>query len=224
MYTHIKVFSVFLSIACFEAKSLLYSAEDFSDPAAQPKPPAQRFGNVGHLGVQLICLALQRGHPFFGGFEFLTALRPAFEPESTKDGTSRNNVAIDIEWTTTTTKIRERVYFILVICSWPSNLYNWRELFSLLFRKKNISATTREMEREGWVGVVLWDLYHMTKHNQNGAALFNKTVTVIENQRNSSSRFLKARLDMRFLMRFLMRFRIQNAPYPTLHECLFREA
>ena len=31
---------------------------------------------------------------------------------------------------------------------------------------------------------------------------------------------LKARLHMRFLMRF----RIQNAPYPTLHECLFREA
>ena len=35
---------------------------------------------------------------------------------------------------------------------------------------------------------------------------------------------LKARLHMRFLMRFLMRFRVQNAPYPTLHECFFREA
>ena len=34
----------------------------------------------------------------------------------------------------------------------------------------------------------------------------------------------KARLHMRFLMRFLMRFRVQNAPYPTLHECFFREA
>ena len=31
---------------------------------------------------------------------------------------------------------------------------------------------------------------------------------------------LKARLHIRFLMRF----RVQNAPYPTLHECLFREA
>ena len=29
----------------------------------------------------------------------------------------------------------------------------------------------------------------------------------------------KARLHMRFLMRF----RLQNAPYPTLHECFFRE-
>ena len=38
------------------------------------------------------------------------------------------------------------------------------------------------------------------------------------------SLLLKARLHMRFLMRFLMRFRIQNAPDPTLHECLFREA
>ena len=36
--------------------------------------------------------------------------------------------------------------------------------------------------------------------------------------------FLKACLHMRFLMRFLMRFRVQNAPYPTLHECFFREA
>ena len=35
---------------------------------------------------------------------------------------------------------------------------------------------------------------------------------------------LKARLHMRFLMRFLMRFRVQNAPDPTLHECLFHEA
>ena len=35
---------------------------------------------------------------------------------------------------------------------------------------------------------------------------------------------VKARLHMRFLMRFLMRFRVQNAPYPTLHECFFREA
>ena len=35
---------------------------------------------------------------------------------------------------------------------------------------------------------------------------------------------LKAPLHMRFLMRFLMRFRVQNAPDPTLHECLFREA
>ena len=35
---------------------------------------------------------------------------------------------------------------------------------------------------------------------------------------------VKARLHMRFLMRFLMRFRVQNAPDPTLHECLFREA
>ena len=35
---------------------------------------------------------------------------------------------------------------------------------------------------------------------------------------------VKARLHMRFLMRFLMRFRIQNAPYPTLHERRFREA
>ena len=34
---------------------------------------------------------------------------------------------------------------------------------------------------------------------------------------------LKARLHMRFLMRFPMRFREQNAPYPTLHECFFRE-
>ena len=33
-----------------------------------------------------------------------------------------------------------------------------------------------------------------------------------------------ARLHMRFLMRFLMRFRVHNAPDPTLHECLFREA
>ena len=33
----------------------------------------------------------------------------------------------------------------------------------------------------------------------------------------------KARLHMRFLMRFPMRFREQNAPYPTLHECFFRE-
>ena len=29
---------------------------------------------------------------------------------------------------------------------------------------------------------------------------------------------------MRFLMLFLVRFRVQNAPYPTLHEYLFREA
>ena len=29
---------------------------------------------------------------------------------------------------------------------------------------------------------------------------------------------------MQFLMRFLARFRVQNAPYPTLHECCFREA
>ena len=35
---------------------------------------------------------------------------------------------------------------------------------------------------------------------------------------------LKARLHMRFLMRFLVRFRVQNAPYPTLHEYFFREA
>ena len=35
---------------------------------------------------------------------------------------------------------------------------------------------------------------------------------------------LKARLHMRFLMRFLVRFRIQNVPYPTLHEYFFREA
>ena len=35
---------------------------------------------------------------------------------------------------------------------------------------------------------------------------------------------LKARLHMRFLIRFLMRFRVQNAPDPTLHESLFREA
>ena len=38
-----------------------------------------------------------------------------------------------------------------------------------------------------------------------------------------SDRF-KVRLHMWFLMRFLMRFRIQNAPYPTLHECFFHEA
>ena len=143
---------MFLSVACFEAKSLLYSAEDFSDPAAQPKPPAQRFGNVGHLGAQLICLALQSGHAFFSELESPAASGPAFEPESTKDGTSRNNVAIDVEWTTTTTttKIRERVYFILVICSWPSNLYNWRELFSLLFRKIYICHYARN--GEGGVG------------------------------------------------------------------------
>ena len=36
--------------------------------------------------------------------------------------------------------------------------------------------------------------------------------------------YVKARLHMRFLMRFLMRFRVRNAPDPTLHECLFREA
>ena len=36
--------------------------------------------------------------------------------------------------------------------------------------------------------------------------------------------FVKARLHMRFLMRFLAQFRVQNAPYPTLHECFFREA
>ena len=35
---------------------------------------------------------------------------------------------------------------------------------------------------------------------------------------------IKARLHMRFLMRFLVRFRVQNAPYPTLHEYIFREA
>ena len=35
---------------------------------------------------------------------------------------------------------------------------------------------------------------------------------------------VKARLHMRFLMRFLVRFRVQNAPYPTLHEYFFREA
>ena len=29
---------------------------------------------------------------------------------------------------------------------------------------------------------------------------------------------------MRFLMRFLVRFRVQNAPYPTLHEYFFHEA
>ena len=34
----------------------------------------------------------------------------------------------------------------------------------------------------------------------------------------------KARFHMRFLMRFLMRFRVQNAPDPILHECLFHEA
>ena len=37
-------------------------------------------------------------------------------------------------------------------------------------------------------------------------------------------RSVKARLHMRFLMRFLIRFRVPNAPYPTLHECFFREA
>ena len=37
-------------------------------------------------------------------------------------------------------------------------------------------------------------------------------------------RVLKARLHMRFLIRFLRRFRVQNAPDPTLHESLFREA
>ena len=36
--------------------------------------------------------------------------------------------------------------------------------------------------------------------------------------------YVKARLHMRFLMRFLVRFRVQNAPYPTLHEYFFREA
>ena len=36
---------------------------------------------------------------------------------------------------------------------------------------------------------------------------------------------VEARLHMRFLMRFLVRFRVQNAPYPTLHDCFFfREA
>ena len=32
---------------------------------------------------------------------------------------------------------------------------------------------------------------------------------------------VEARLHMRFLMRFLVRFRVQNAPYPTLHEYFF---
>ena len=41
---------------------------------------------------------------------------------------------------------------------------------------------------------------------------------------SSFCRSLKARLHMRFLMRFLVRFHVQNAPYPTLHECFFREA
>ena len=35
-----------------------------------------------------------------------------------------------------------------------------------------------------------------------------------------STPLLKARLHVRFLMRF----RVPNAPYPTLHECFFREA
>ena len=33
-----------------------------------------------------------------------------------------------------------------------------------------------------------------------------------------------ARVKARLHMRFLMRFRVQNAPYPTLHECFFRDA
>ena len=46
------------------------------------------------------------------------------------------------------------------------------------------------------------------------------------NQRNviTAEGSFKARLHMRFLMRFLALFRVQNAPYPTLHECFFREA
>ena len=40
---------------------------------------------------------------------------------------------------------------------------------------------------------------------------------------NENARCVKARLHMRVLMRFPMRFREQNAPYPTLHECFFRE-
>ena len=44
--------------------------------------------------------------------------------------------------------------------------------------------------------------------------------THIVSSRGKAFRHIKARLHMRFLMRF----RIQNALYPTLHECLFREA
>ena len=45
-----------------------------------------------------------------------------------------------------------------------------------------------------------------------------------KNVETSTAVRVKARLHMRFLMRFLARFRVQNAPYPTLHECFFREA
>ena len=47
-----------------------------------------------------------------------------------------------------------------------------------------------------------------------------KTAARRLNTERKTYRSVKARLHMRFLMRF----RVQNSPYPTLHECLFREA